>query len=384
MKLVIAPDSFKGSLSAFYVCEAIERGVRAVLPGCEILKIPLADGGEGTVDALVHATNGSFVISDVSDPLGNSIQVEWGMLGDGKTAVIEMAAASGLPLVPPDKRNPLETTTFGTGQLIAEAIKKGCRKIIVGIGGSATTDFGTGMAQALGVKFFRKDGGEIMQQMNGRLMGEVAAIDLSSLTGMLDETEIFAACDVENPLLGANGAVYVYSPQKGADAERCRTLEKNMENIAKVVAHTIRDVRDIPGAGAAGGLGGGLVAFLNAKLQPGIKLVLDACGFSQRIKDARFIFTGEGKIDEQTVFGKTIAGVTDAARKQNIPVIVLAGSVDVSAATMQKLGLTAAFSICDKPMGLQEAMASSEGLLARTAEQIVRVIVHFYIKDKMI
>ena len=374
MKIVIAPDSFKGSLSAFHVCEAIEKGIRAALPDCEIVKIPLADGGEGTVDALVHATDGSFVKSDVVDPLGNPIQAEWGILGDGQTAVIEMAAASGLPLVPPDKRNPLETTTFGTGQLIAEAVRKGCRKIIVGIGGSATTDFGTGMAQALGVTFFRKDGSEITQKMNGRLMGEVAAIDMSGLEEVLDETEIFAACDVENPLLGADGAVYVYSPQKGADAKMCRTLEKNMENIANVVAQTIRDVKNIPGAGAAGGLGGGLVAFLNAKLQPGIKLVLEACDFLQRIKNAQFIFTGEGKIDEQTVYGKTIAGVTDAAHKQNIPIIALAGSVDISAATMQKLGLTAAFSICDRPMSLQEAMASTEKLLARTAEQIVRVL----------
>lgn len=374
-KLIIAPDSFKGSLSAFHVCEAIEKGMRAALPDCDIVKIPLADGGEGTVDALVHATNGSFVKSPVVDPLGNPIQAEWGILGDGKTAVIEMAAASGLPLVPADKRNPLETTTFGTGQLIAEAIKKGCRKIIVGIGGSATTDFGTGMAQALGVKFFRKDGSEITQQMNGRLMGKVAALDMSGLAKALNETEIFAACDVENPLLGPNGAVYVYSPQKGADAEMCRTLEKNMENIAKVVAHTIRDVREIPGAGAAGGLGGGLVAFLNAKLQPGIKLVLDACGFSQKIQNARCVFTGEGKIDEQTISGKTIAGVTDAAAKQNIPVIALAGSVDISAASMQKLGLTAAFSICDRPMSLQEAMASTERLLTRTAEQIVRILI---------
>ncbi|NOY58500.1 MAG: glycerate kinase [Calditrichaeota bacterium] len=384
MKLVIAPDSFKGSLSAFHVCEAIEKGVRSALPDCEIVKIPLADGGEGTVDALVHATDGSFVTSGVVDPLGNPIQAEWGFLGDGETAVIEMAAASGLPLVPQDKRNPLETTTFGTGQLIAAAVKKGCRKIIVGIGGSATTDFGTGMAQALGVKFFRKDGSEITQKMNGRLMGEVATIDTSGLAGALKETEILTACDVENPLLGANGAVYTYSPQKGADAEICRALEKNMENIAKVVAHKVRDVRDIPGAGAAGGLGGGLVAFLNAQLQPGIRLVLDACNFSRKIENAQYIFTGEGRIDEQTVFGKTIAGVTDAARKQNIPVIALAGSVDISGTSMQKLGVTAAFSICDKPMGLQEAMASSERLLARTAEQIVRVILHLYIKDKMI
>lgn len=374
MKIVIAPDSFKGSLSAFHVCEAIEKGIRAALPDCEIVKIPLADGGEGTVDALVHATDGSFVKSDVVDPLGNPIQAEWGILGDGQTAVIEMAAASGLPLVPPDKRNPLETTTFGTGQLIAEAVRKGCRKIIVGIGGSATTDFGTGMAQALGVTFFRKDGSEITQKMSGRLMGEVAAIDMSGLEEVLDETEIFAACDVENPLLGADGAVYVYSPQKGADAKMCRTLEKNMENIANVVAQTIRDVKNIPGAGAAGGLGGGLVAFLNAKLQPGIKLVLEACDFSQRIKNAQFIFTGEGKIDEQTVYGKTIAGVTKAAAKQNIPVIALAGSVDISAINMQKLGVIAAFSICDRPMSLQEAMASTEKLLARTAEQIVRVL----------
>ena len=374
MKLVLAPDSFKGSLSSNGVASAMEKGVKQVMPEAQTVKIPMADGGEGTVDALVHATRGSFRTTTVMGPLGEPVEAGWGVLGDGETAVIEMAAASGLPLVPVEKRNPLETTTYGTGQLIAEAVKQGCRKIIVGIGGSATTDFGTGMAQALGIRFLRADGSEITEPMNGRLMGEVAEIDASGLPPELAQTQIYVACDVDNPLLGPRGAVYVYSPQKGADARMCEILEANMAHIADVVARDFVDVRNLSGAGAAGGLGGGLVAFLNARLKPGITLVMDACRFRERIRGADLVLTGEGRIDDQTAHGKTIAGVAGAAREQGIPVIALAGSMDAESAILARIGVAAAFSICNKPMSLEQAMRDAAALITNATRQICGIL----------
>jgi glycerate 2-kinase len=374
MKIIIAPDSFKGSLSADKVCDAIEIGIRNIAPKTKIIKIPIADGGEGTVRALVHATNGQLKNSIVTGPLGNNVNAEWGVLGGGETAVIEMASASGLPLVPSDKRNPMETTTFGTGQLIKAAINIGCKKIILGIGGSATTDFGTGMAQALGVRFLKKNGRCISEFMNGRLMGVVNSIDDTSILPDILDVKIHVACDVENPLLGPNGAVYTYSPQKGADDKMCLLLENNMEKISSVVALTFKDVRLLPGAGAAGGLGGGLVAFLKAELLPGIKIVLDTVKFAEKIKNADYIITGEGKIDSQTIFGKTIAGVAEFASKQEIPVLALAGSVDVSFAELKKIGIRAAFSICNQPLSLEKAKQNTSHLLIKLTENVMSLI----------
>ncbi len=376
MKIVLAPDSFKGSLSAGEICEAMEAGVRKVFPQAEVVKIPMADGGEGTVAALVAATGGRFVQTEVVGPLGQPVHAEYGILGDGTTGVIEMASASGLPLVSADKRNPLKTTTYGTGQLILEALRQGCSRLIIGIGGSATTDCGTGMAQAMGVQFFRPDGSRINEYMTGALMGEVGRIGLDEMTPMLGRAVLTVACDVENPLLGPQGAVMVYSRQKGANDRQLDILEKNMERVIWVIEQTVgRSIREIPGTGAAGGLGAGLIAFARAKLSPGVRLVLDACSFEGKIAGASLIFTGEGRVDFQTAFGKTISGVVAEASKQSIPVIVVAGSVRDEAENLYNSGVSSMFSICSGPMSLENAVSQTAHLVEKCVERILRAVV---------
>lgn len=375
MKIIIAPDSFKGSLSSVEVCNAIEKGIKNAFPQADIVKLPVADGGEGTVEALIASTNGHWARQVVHDPLGQKIEAGYGILGDGITAVIEMAAASGLPLVPPAKRNPLCTTTYGTGELIAAALDRGCREFIIGIGGSATTDCGAGMAQALGVKFLTANGQEIKDLMNGGLMGKVAEIDLTNLRPEIQQSRFTVACDVTNPLLGPQGSAYVYAPQKGATPEIVEELEKNMSVFIDILEATIgKSVRNIPGAGAAGGLGAGLLAFLEAQLKSGVEIVLEASHFSEKIRGADLIFTGEGKIDYQTAFGKTISGVAREAKKQNIPVIAVGGAVDTDLDNLYDLGLTSFFSICNGPMTLDEAISKASVLLEVLAERIVRAI----------
>ncbi|MCR4438566.1 MAG: glycerate kinase [bacterium] len=375
MKIVVAPDSFKGSLSALQICEAMERGIKRVLPEAEVVKIPMADGGEGTVQALVSSTGGHIEKITVVGPLGEPVEAEYGILGDGQTAVIEMAAASGLPMVPVAKRNPVLTTTFGTGQLMRAALARGCRQLIVGIGGSATTDCGTGMAQALGVRFYSSDGSEITDYMCGGLMAEVARIDLAGRLPALLQATVTVACDVDNPLLGPRGAVMTYSRQKGATDEQLALLEANMTHLIGVVEKTIgRSVRDVPGAGAAGGLGAGLIAFANATLRPGVSLVLQASRFAERIRGASFILTGEGKVDFQTAYGKTISGVAAEAQKQGIPVIVLAGTVEEEAENLYERGVVSLFSTCPGPMSIEEAMAQAATHVEKGAERIVRVL----------
>ncbi len=375
MKIVVAPDSFKGSLAAEEACAAMERGIKRVLPEAEVVKIPMADGGEGTVHALVSATDGRIEKVRVVGPLGEEVEAEYGILGDGETAVIEMAAASGLPLVPVERRNPVVTTTYGTGQLMQAALRRGCRKLIVGIGGSATTDCGTGMAQALGVRFYRHDGSLITDYMCGGLMAEVARIDLSERMPELLEATVTVACDVDNPLLGPRGAVMTYSRQKGATDEQLALLEANMTHFIAVAEQTIgRTVREVPGAGAAGGLGAGLIAFANATLKPGVSIVLQASRFAERIRGAAFILTGEGKVDYQTAFGKTISGVAAEAKKQGIPVIVLAGGVEDQAENLYERGVASLFSICPGPLSLEQAMAQTVWLVEKGAERIVRAI----------
>ena len=374
MKIIIAPDSFKGCMTAAEAATAIEHGVHAVFPECETEKIPMADGGEGTVDALVASTGGRIVEKTASDPLSKPVPGKYGILGDESTAVIEMAAVSGLPLVPEQKRNPLHSTTFGTGELIKDALEAGCRKFIIGIGGSATNDCGTGMAQALGVKFLRSDGTEIREHMRGGLLTEVAQIDLSKIHPAIKQSHITVACDVDNPLLGPHGCAHVYSPQKGATPEIVEQLEAAMQQFIEVVEKTVqRQVRNFPGAGAAGGLGAGLMAFLGAELKPGIELVLNASRFNDRIAGADLILTAEGKLDRQTAFGKTIAGVVAAAKPKHIPVIAFAGSVEDDAALVN-MGLKGFFSICSGPMTLDYAMKHGEKLLQDTVVRVLRII----------
>lgn len=329
MKIVIACDSFKEALPARQVCEAIERGVRRAIPRVTIDLIPMADGGEGTVQTLVAATGGELREAEVTGPLGKPVRATWGVLGARPgTAVIEMAAASGLALVRPHQRNPLRTTTYGTGQLILGAIQAGAREIIIGIGGSATNDGGVGAAQAAGVHFFDENGKRLHDGLSGGDLSLVAGVALSSRDPRIASTVIRVACDVDNPLCGPRGAAAVFSPQKGAAPEQVIRLDRNLSHLADVVRRDLGiDIRDLPGAGAAGGLGGGLVAFFGATLQPGIALVMEAVRFTERIADADLIITGEGRLDRQSMMGKVIAGIGSAARKANVPVIALVGGV---------------------------------------------------------
>lgn len=375
MKIVIAPDSFKDSLSAIRVCDAIEKGVKKVLPDSDVVKLPMSDGGEGTVEALVSSTNGRIEWEMVRDPMGDEVKAHYGILGDGKTAVIEMASASGLPLVPPGKRNPLYTTTYGTGELILAALEKGCHEFIIGIGGSATNDLGTGMAQALGVVFYDKSGKKIEDYMNGDFLGKAGSIDFSGLLPAIKKIRFTVACDVKNPLLGPSGCAHVYARQKGATDEIVEKLESNMTYFVDILEKTIgRKVRDTEGAGAAGGLGAGLIAFVNGKLEKGIEIVLKASGFAERIKGASLILTGEGKIDYQTAFGKTLSGIAREARKQAIPVIGIGGIIADGIDILYEIGMSSFFSICDQPMDMETAMKKVEDLLPLISERIIRAV----------
>jgi glycerate kinase len=329
MRIVVAPDSFKEALPARQVCEAIARGIRRARPDAAIDLLPMADGGEGTVDALVAATNGQLRESTVTGPLGESVRACWGVLGDDSgTAVLEMAAASGLGLVPSDRRNPLLTTTCGTGELIAAALNSGARRILIGIGGSATNDGGTGAAQAVGVRFVDRNGRVLPNGLSGGQLGLIDRIDPASRDPRIGQVPIEVACDVDNPLCGPRGAAAVYGPQKGADPESVRILDQNLAHLADVIQRDLgMQVRDTPGAGAAGGLGAGLLAFFDAKLRPGIQMVMDALRFLERIAGADLIITGEGRLDRQSMMGKLIEGVGRAAKAAGVPVIAMVGSI---------------------------------------------------------
>jgi glycerate kinase len=328
MRIIIAPDSFKEALSAPEVCEAIARGIRQVDPNADIECIPLADGGEGTVQTLIAATGGTLNRSTVTGPLGEAVHAEWGMLGDGtNTAVIEMAAASGLALVPPDRRDPTRTTTRGTGELILAALDAGALRILLGIGGSATTDGGAGAAQAVSVTFLDAEGNALPTGLSGGMLGRVARIEMNHRDPRIARTPIRVACDVDNPLCGPRGAANVYGPQKGADADQVKILDRNLSHLADVIERDLqRSVRGVPGAGAAGGLGAGLLAFFHATLEPGIRLVLDVLHFAERIRGADWIITGEGRLDEQSMMGKVIDGVGHAGRAAGVPVVALVGA----------------------------------------------------------
>ncbi len=369
MKLVIAPDSFKGSASAREVAQAIADGLKFPLPDAEFDLVPMADGGEGTVDALVAATNGKIVTKQVTGPLGEPVDAFFGILGDGETAVIEMAAAAGLHLVPPEKRNPLVTTTYGVGELIKAALDEGCKRIIVGIGGSATNDGGAGMAQGLGAKLLDENGNEI--GFGGGELGKLAKIDISELDDRLIKTEILVACDVTNPLTGPNGASAVYGPQKGATPEMVKLLDENLRHYAAIIRRDLGvDVEHVPGSGAAGGLGAGFMAFCQGKLRRGVELVIQAVGLDERIQRADLVITGEGKLDFQTGFGKVPYGVAQVAKRYSKPVIALVGQLGEGAERCRKWGIDACFAIVNRPMGEQEAMANALALLKRTSEEL--------------
>jgi len=375
VKIVIAPDSFKGCLSAAEVCEAIQAGICAADPDIRCEKVPLADGGEGTVDALVHATDGRFVSVVAEGPLGEPVEAQFGILGDEETAVLEMAAASGLPLIPEEQRDPTRTTTYGTGQLIQAALDAGCRRLIVGIGGSATTDGGAGMAQALGARMLDSQGCEIPRVSGGQLRN-IAEIDTSDFDSRIGECTMLVACDVDNPLLGPRGAAAIYGPQKGATPTQVETLEAGLAHFAELLERDLdKSIAEIPGAGAAGGLGAGLLAFCDAQLQPGVDIVLDVVKLAEKAADAELIITGEGKIDSQTAFGKAPTGPLRVGQQLGIPVLAIGGSVASDASKLNEHGFAALFSILQQPMSLSEAMRpqTARQMLKTTAEQIMRL-----------
>ena len=373
MRIILAPDSYKGSLSAVAVAAAMEQGILSVWPKAEIKKVPIADGGEGTVAALVTATGGRIIQTSVMGPLGDPVEAHWGILGDGETAVIEMAAASGLPLVPPEKRDPRLATTYGTGQLIKAALDFGLRKLIIGIGGSATNDGGAGMAQALGAKFLDTAGNEL--PLGGAALAKLATINLAGLDPQLAEATILVACDVTNPLCGPQGASAVYGPQKGATPEVVRELDLALQRYAAVAkATTGKDVANLPGAGAAGGLGAGLLFFTKAELKPGVQIVLETTGFERLVQQADLVITGEGATDFQTAFGKAPVGVAKIAQQYQVPVICLSGGLGQGCEDILQHGVTGLMSIVSQPMSLEECMADAPDLLQAATARLCRLL----------
>lgn len=373
MRIIIAPDSYKGSMTAAEVATAMAKGVRRLFPEAELDLVPMADGGEGTVQALVDATGGRLITATVTGPLEEPVEATFGLLGDGQTAVIEMAQASGLPLVAPERRNPLLTTTYGTGELIRHALDQGARRLIIGIGGSATNDGGVGMAQALGARFLDANGEQI--PAGGGALGALERIDLSKLDPRLAATGITVACDVDNPFTGERGAAAVFGPQKGATPEVVQRLDANLRHLAALIRRDLgHDVEQVPGAGAAGGLGGGLLAFLGAELRRGVEIVVDAVGLTERCAGAALCLTGEGGTDFQTVRGKTPMGVARAAKAHGVPVICISGGLGREYHQVYEVGIDAVTSIMPGPMMLAEAMARGPELVEEATERALRLV----------
>ena len=380
MKILVAPDSFKESLSAIQVAEAISMGVLKIIPNAEIIKTPISDGGEGLLDALVNDKNGKIIKVKVYDPLYRSIAAEYGILNEGTTAVIEMAKASGLELLKEQEKNPYNTSSYGTGQLILDALDRGCQKIIIGIGGSATNDGGMGMVKALGGKFINNEGVELTE--GGGALGELSSIDLTNFDKRISNCKIVVACDVTNKLTGENGASFVYGAQKGGSKEQLEFLDKNLEHYAAIIRnHLGIEIENINGAGAGGGMGAGLMAFLNAELKSGIDLILETLEIKKHIKNIDLIITGEGKIDKQTLQGKTILGIAALAKEYHVPVIAITGKIGDNIDEIYKLGITSIFSIVNKPMKLEEAINDVEYLIQSCIETIIRTI-KLYESDK--
>ncbi|MEH7308839.1 glycerate kinase family protein [Neobacillus drentensis] len=373
MKFVLAPDSFKESMTAKKAALAMEKGILKVFPDAECVIVPMADGGEGTVESLVSMSNGEMIKTEVIGPLGEKRIAEFGLLGEGQTAVIEMATASGLELIHPEDRNPLVTTTFGTGQLIKHALDKGVSRILIGIGGSATNDGGAGMLQALGVSFKDQNGEEL--SFGGGALGRLHSIDVSGLDERIFAVKIDVACDVTNPLIGDNGASAIFGPQKGASPEMVKLLDRNLSLYANLIKQKLgKEIAFMEGAGAAGGLGAGLVAFLNAQLKKGVELVIEYTGLEERVKGADYVFTGEGSIDGQTLYGKTPYGVASIALKHSVPVIAFAGRIGNGVEPLYDHGFNAIIGILPGVTNLTEALEKGETNLAFAAENICRVI----------
>lgn len=375
MKIVAAIDSFKGSMSSLEVADAFELGARKVFSNLEVVKLSLADGGEGTVESLVDGGNGDIITLKVKNPLMREIESFYGIIKNKNLAVVEMAAASGLPLLSKEERNPMKTSTFGTGELIKDALKKGCREFIVGIGGSATNDGGIGMLSALGYKFLDRSG-KILDPIGENLIN-IETIDTSDVMPELKVSSFLVACDVDNPLYGERGAAEVYSRQKGATEEMVTQLDNGLKHFSEIVMKQFNiEIGNYPGAGAAGGLGGGFLGFLNAQLKPGIDIIIETIGLEEQIKDADLVITGEGRIDFQSIMGKTPVGVAKLGKKYNIPVIAIAGCLADNADIVHDHGIDAIFSIINHPLELEDALKKENALkfVEKNAEQIMRLI----------
>lgn len=372
MKVVIAPDSYKGSLTAMEVANSIEEGIIKYNKNIEVVKVPMADGGEGTVQALVDATGGKIINLKVCDPLLREIDSFYGILGDGKTAIIEMAAASGLNLLHKNELNPLITSTYGTGQILNDAIEKGCRKIIVGLGGSATNDGGAGMLRALGIRFLNKEGRDIPE--GGGVLKNLYKIDKKNFNTEILKCEIIVACDVDNTLCGINGATNVFGPQKGASEDDIRILDEGLSEYSKIIKREFGvDVLNVSGSGAAGGTGAAFLV-IGAKLESGVDIVIRETNLVEALKDSDIVFTGEGRIDFQTKFGKAPYGVAKEAEKIGLPVIAICGEIGEGYDELYNHGFTSIFSIVNKPMTLEGSIKDSKKLINDISERVIRLI----------
>ena len=373
MKIVIAPDSFKESLTALEVANAIETGFKRIFPNAEYVKLPMADGGEGTVQSLVDATQGRLIEAEVTAPLGNQVKSFFGLSGDGKTAIIEMAAASGLHLVPMDKRNPCQTTSFGTGELIKQALDLGVQHIILGIGGSATNDGGAGMLQALGLRLLDKNGQSI--DFGGAALSNLAEIQMADLAPRLQHVQMEVACDVNNPLCGERGASAIFGPQKGATPEMVKELDAALAHFAEIAGRDCgKQIKEQPGAGAAGGMGGGLLLLPNVQLKAGVQIVLDNLKLAEQVKEADLVITGEGRMDAQSVLGKTPIGVARAAKQFNKPVIAIVGCLREDYEVVYEHGIDAVFPIIRNLGDLPTILKQGEQNLISTAQNVARLL----------
>ena len=373
MKIVIAPDSFKESLTALEVANAIETGFKRIFPNAEYVKLPMADGGEGTVQSLVDATQGRLIEAEVTAPLGNQVKSFFGLSGDGKTAIIEMAAASGLHLVPMDRRNPCQTTSFGTGELIKQALDLGVQHIILGIGGSATNDGGAGMLQALGLRLLDKNGQSI--GFGGAALSNLTEIQLTDLDPRLQHVQIEVACDVNNPLCGERGASAIFGPQKGAMPEMVKELDAALAHFAEIAERDCgKQIKEQPGAGAAGGMGGGLLLLPNVQLKAGVQIVLDNLKLAEQVKDADLVITGEGRMDAQSILGKTPIGVARKAKQFNKPVIAIVGCLREDYDVVYEHGIDAVFPIIRSLGDLPTILKQGEQNLISTAQNVARLL----------
>ena len=373
MKIVIAPQAFKGSLSALNVANAVQKGVRRIFPDAQILTCPVADGGDGTLETLVESSGGKIMETNVADPTGKPIVAQWGAMGDGNTAVIEMARTSGLALLTLEERDPLNATTYGLGEIIVSALNKGFRKFIVGIGGSATNDAGAGMAQALGIKLMDREGRNLV--FGGAALQNLSVIDTSSIDQRVLESNFQIACDVNNPLTGPEGASAVYGPQKGATEENVRQLDSALGVFAEVAKRDLgKDISNLEGAGAAGGLGAGMVAFVEGHLRAGVDIVLDTVNLAEKLESADLVITGEGSIDFQTVYNKAPIGVARMAKAKGIPTIGISGMLGKNYQIVHNHGIDAALSIANGPISLEESLQNAPSLISEAVEESLRLI----------